>query len=91
VRKQDGPAVSTPWLAGVARQKLVDHWRRQAREERGLRALTDGVGEHEDPGDVRLDALRAAGGSATEPERHDYGWTSDCADDQGTHFYLGQH
>ncbi len=34
--------------------------------------------------------VRTAGGSATDPERHDYGWTSDCVDDQGTHFYLGQ-
>ena len=30
-----------PWLVGVARHKLVDHWRRQAREERGLRAVGD--------------------------------------------------
>jgi len=35
--------------------------------------------------------VRAAGGSATDPERHDYGWSSDCVDDQGTRFYLGQH
>jgi RNA polymerase sigma-70 factor, ECF subfamily len=28
--------VSVPWLIGVARHKLVDHWRRQAREERTL-------------------------------------------------------
>ena len=31
--------MSVPWLVGVARHKLVDHWRRQAREERGLRAV----------------------------------------------------
>jgi RNA polymerase sigma-70 factor (ECF subfamily) len=36
----DAP-VSVPWLIGVARHKLVDHWRRQAREERSL-ALVDG-------------------------------------------------
>jgi RNA polymerase sigma-70 factor (ECF subfamily) len=59
VRRPDAPAVSTPWLVGVARHKLVDHWRRQAREERGLRALSGGLNEHEDPWDVRLDALRA--------------------------------
>jgi RNA polymerase sigma-70 factor (ECF subfamily) len=28
--------VSVPWLIGVARHKLVDHWRRQSREERSL-------------------------------------------------------
>jgi RNA polymerase sigma-70 factor (ECF subfamily) len=28
--------VTVAWLIGVARHKLVDHWRRQAREERSL-------------------------------------------------------
>lgn len=58
VRRADPPPVTTAWLIGVARHKLVDHWRRAAREERGLRA----VGEPptvEDPWDERLDALRA--------------------------------
>jgi DNA-directed RNA polymerase specialized sigma24 family protein len=31
--------LSTGWLMGVARHKLCDHWRRQAREERTLRAV----------------------------------------------------
>ncbi len=33
--------LSTAWLVGVARHKLVDHWRRQEREERKV-ALVDG-------------------------------------------------
>jgi RNA polymerase sigma-70 factor (ECF subfamily) len=33
--KADGP-LSVGWLIGVARHKLADHWRRQAREERSL-------------------------------------------------------
>ena len=33
--------VSVPWLIGVARHKLVDHWRRRAREERALSLLSD--------------------------------------------------
>jgi predicted enzyme related to lactoylglutathione lyase len=37
-----------------------------------------------------VDRVRAAGGRATDPERQPYGITADCADDQGTHFYLGQ-
>ena len=37
--RPDPPPVSRPWLIGVARHKLVDHWRRRGREERGLRAL----------------------------------------------------
>jgi RNA polymerase sigma-70 factor, ECF subfamily len=31
-----GGPLSVGWLIGVARHKLADHWRRQAREERGL-------------------------------------------------------
>ena len=67
-RGEDRPALSVPWLVGVARHKLVDHWRRQAREERGLRAVagpeTTGAGDAAASGsgddwDVRLDALRA--------------------------------
>ncbi len=34
--------------------------------------------------------VRAAGGSATDPERQPYGVTSSCTDDQGTRFFLGQ-
>jgi uncharacterized protein len=35
-------------------------------------------------------AVRAAGGTATDPELMPYGTTADCVDDQGTKFYLGQ-
>jgi len=51
--------VSVPWLVGVARHKLVDHWRRQAREERGLRAVGTDDLDRDEEWDVRLDALRA--------------------------------
>jgi RNA polymerase sigma-70 factor (ECF subfamily) len=33
--------LTVAWLIGVARHKLVDHWRREARESRGLRALPE--------------------------------------------------
>jgi predicted enzyme related to lactoylglutathione lyase len=33
--------------------------------------------------------VRAAGGTATDPERQPYGTTSECTDDQGIRFYLG--
>jgi predicted enzyme related to lactoylglutathione lyase len=33
--------------------------------------------------------VRAAGGTATDPQVQPYGTTSDCTDDQGTRFYLG--
>jgi RNA polymerase sigma-70 factor, ECF subfamily len=60
-RRDRAAPVSTPWLIGVARHKLVDHWRRQAREERSLRAVGGPVGPDapDDPWDVQLDALHA--------------------------------
>ena len=59
VRRHDAPPISTPWLVGVARHKLVDHWRRTAREERGLRAVAGNEPAPPDPWDERLDTLRA--------------------------------
>lgn len=35
--------------------------------------------------------VRAGGGTATDPQVQPYGVTSECTDDQGTAFYLGQH
>ncbi len=58
-RRNDAPDVSIPWLVGVARHKLVDHWRRSAREERGLRAVAGDEPPPTDPWDERLDTLRA--------------------------------
>jgi len=57
VRRVPPAAVSVPWLVGVARHKLVDHWRRQAREERSLTLV--GVAEQADPWDCLLDAVTA--------------------------------
>jgi len=39
---------------------------------------------------MAVERVRTAGGTATDPERHPYGITSNCTDDQGTRFYLGQ-
>lgn len=58
-RKPDAPPPTVPWLIGVARHKLADHWRRLEREERGLR-LVDSAAEHcDDPWDETVDAIRA--------------------------------
>jgi uncharacterized glyoxalase superfamily protein PhnB len=35
-------------------------------------------------------AVRAHGGTATDPERQPYGVSAECADDQGVGFYLGE-
>jgi RNA polymerase sigma-70 factor, ECF subfamily len=56
-RRPAAPAPSVPWLIGVARHKLADHWRRLEREERGLRLL-DGTAT-EDPWEETVDAIRA--------------------------------
>jgi predicted enzyme related to lactoylglutathione lyase len=37
-----------------------------------------------------VERVRGAGGSASDPERQPYGVTSDCVDDQGTRFNLGE-
>jgi RNA polymerase sigma-70 factor (ECF subfamily) len=44
------------WLVGVARHKLVDHWRRMEREERSLSAVHGGRDDVDDPWDAHLDA-----------------------------------
>lgn len=43
---------------GVARHKLVDHWRAREREERRVRELGELAPEHDDPWEAELDALR---------------------------------
>jgi RNA polymerase sigma-70 factor (ECF subfamily) len=57
LRRPHPPTVGLPWLIGAARHKLADHWRRQAREQRGLQAL--GSTLVPDPGPERLDAIDA--------------------------------
>lgn len=39
---------------------------------------------------LSIDRVRATGGTATEPQTRPYGQEAECADDQGTRFYLGQ-
>ena len=58
-RRERTPPMSVPWVLGVARHKLVDHWRREGREERNLRVLADSVPTTADPWDAELDAVRA--------------------------------
>ena len=57
-RRHPPPAMSTGWLVGIARHKLVDHWRAAEREERGLRSVGD-LDPADDPWDAHLDALLA--------------------------------
>ena len=48
--------VTISWLIGIARHKLVDHWRREARYERHLRAVAHLGESTDDPWDARVDA-----------------------------------
>jgi RNA polymerase sigma-70 factor (ECF subfamily) len=65
------PEVSVGWLVGVARHKLVDHWRRLEREERSLAATEQAVPEHENPWDDWFDteAAHAALAQLSIPQR----------------------
>jgi RNA polymerase sigma-70 factor, ECF subfamily len=59
VKRQSVPSLTVAWLVGVARHKLVDHWRREAREARNFQLVHDEPTPAEDPWDERLDATRA--------------------------------
>jgi len=62
VRRDAVADLTVAWLIGVARHKLVDHWRRREREERKLKAVEPDAGgptRTEDPWDVQLDVLVA--------------------------------
>ncbi len=63
--------VTVAWLVGVARHKLVDHWRRAAREQRGLAAVGRDRDDRQDPwGEViDLQAAHAALLRLSGPQR----------------------
>ena len=48
--------VTVAWLIGIARHKLIDHWRREARYERQLRAVAERAEAVDDPWDAQVDA-----------------------------------
>lgn len=59
VAADDDAPLTVGWLIGVARHKLMDHWRWQARQDRVLQAVEGLSAEVEDPWDVELDRWRA--------------------------------
>jgi RNA polymerase sigma-70 factor (ECF subfamily) len=58
-RKPGATGPSVPWLIGVARHKLADHWRRTEREQRGLRLLDSNPAPVDDPWETAIDRIRA--------------------------------
>jgi RNA polymerase sigma-70 factor (ECF subfamily) len=58
--KQDRlPELTVAWLVGVARHKLVDHWRRADLERRRLGAIVTGAAAVDDPWEAQLDVAAA--------------------------------
>lgn len=53
--------LTVPWLIGIARHKLADHWRREARDRKREIAVTADLGDDHvvDPWDAELDRLLA--------------------------------
>ena len=58
-RGQPRQSPTVGWLIGIARHKLVDHWRAAEREQRGLRAVDAEPDPADDPWDERVDAMLA--------------------------------
>ncbi|HET6793729.1 MAG TPA: RNA polymerase sigma factor, partial [Acidimicrobiales bacterium] len=72
-------AWSVAWIIGVARHKLVDHWRRRAREERSLQALD--WDDTEDPWPERFDEMAAVEALRTLGAHHQAALTLRYIDD----------
>jgi RNA polymerase sigma-70 factor (ECF subfamily) len=54
--------ISIPWMIGVARHKLADHWRRRARDDRLVAELAGEPNVEDpvnDPWDAQLTSMRA--------------------------------
>ncbi len=71
VRSGQVHEVTVGWLVGVARHKLVDHWRRLGREQRGLAAVEREQPDLDDPWEevLDLDAAHAALWRLPVPQR----------------------
>ena len=65
------PTLTVAWLIGVARHKLVDHWRRADRERRNLGVVAASGDEVDDPWPavVDVDAVQVALGRLSAPQR----------------------
>jgi RNA polymerase sigma-70 factor (ECF subfamily) len=64
-------APTVAWLIGVARHKLVDHWRRAGREQRNLAVTATASSEVDDPWPavIDTDVVHAALARLSAPQR----------------------
>ena len=63
------PVPTVPWLIGIARHKLVDHWRRLGREQGSLASTTDDEVDDPWPEVIRADAVHAVLGRLPPSQR----------------------
>ncbi len=70
IRRDRRPPLSRAWLIGVARHKLADHWRRQARETARLHVVAASTSELTDPWDAQIDEMVARQTLATLAPQH---------------------
>ena len=75
------PRMDKAWLLGIARHKLADHWRRQAREERRLEAVAGLPVDFADPWEEQLDAQLARQALQRLPHPHRAALTLRYVDD----------
>ncbi len=61
VQRDRVPSLSTAWLITVARNKLVDHWRRAERDRRLIAVIEGTATDPADDWDRPLDSLEAHG------------------------------
>ena len=64
------PELSVAWLVGVARHKLVDHWRRADREHRKLVVIAADADPVDDPWGTQLDVAAAHAALARLSAQH---------------------
>lgn len=67
-RANDGEVPAPAWLYSVARSRLVDHWRREARRERKLRVVGARSGlDHEDIAETVVSGERVLAALSSVP------------------------
>jgi DNA-directed RNA polymerase specialized sigma24 family protein len=54
-RREYPPELTVAWLVGVARHKLIDHWRRAERERRSLAVIDHGTEPVDDPKQILVE------------------------------------
>jgi len=69
LERQAAPVPTVAWLVGIARHKLVDHWRRTEREQRNLAATAGGAIDDPWPEVIHVDAVHAVLGQVSGPQR----------------------